>query len=122
MINEKIYPKEHGEIQYGVRRIPLHYLPELEGGNKMLQYEILDLCQLTILYHKTKHDLNECGDKLYHIKFEEYKTRFKNNQEQIYQNLLDVVNNSDSKYKEQIRFELVNYHFDLIDLIESIEL
>ena len=122
MINAKIYPREDGDIQYGVRRIPLHYLPEHKGGNGQLQHELLELCQLTIFYHNCKHEYTDEEIETFQNKFESNKTSLLDNQERIYENLLDVARLSESKFKEQIKFDLTTYYFELVDFINGVKL
>lgn len=121
MINNKIYPKE-GEITLGVRRIPLHYLPELEGGNGELQDKILEMCRLTNFYHMNRTQLVDEEKEMFSSKFTKYKHCMLEREGKIYENLKVVVSKSNSQYKECIDKELDELYIGLVNFIVSVDL
>lgn len=119
MISISIYPKEENDIQLGVRRIPLHYLPKELGGNGQLQHNIIDLCNLQKIYVECKDEDIKAEHK---ETFNKMRTYLQQREQITYTNLLNVINLDIGEYKEQIHDDLNKWYNALQDLFQEIKI
>lgn len=121
-INNELYPKQESQIQYGIRRVPLHYLPKELGGNGILQHNIIYLCEIQKIYNVHKNDWDAEKIIEYHEQFTGYKHYLLTREQDIFVTFLDLLDKEPINNKDEIHKNLADWYGNLLDIVNDLNI